>query len=200
MEATPLAEASSSFSIIGQTYSFKEISPTQVPLPTFPNRQSPSVKEVGLSPRSMERLRIGIFLLLPNTPLACQFVDWHPLPNNFCFHIMDYAQWQRVTGASPRMLHVALTTTGKPPLFWRFQFTLCAFPEPNSDTEHGPQVPPWVGDELGYDDCVLDLDHSNLDMMEAASNDQQGESHNQEGLSEHDLASFQNGDDVSPAF
>ena len=113
---------------------------------------------------------------------------------------MDYAQWQRVTGASPRMLHVALTTTGKPPLFWRFQFTLCAFPEPNSDSEQGPQAPPWAGEEQGSEDSELDLEHRDRAMMETASDDQPGESQDQEGIAEYDSASFQIGEDVSPAF
>ena len=129
------------FTILDKEYNFSEISDWLVPSPSLSNWQD-SVK-VGLSPRSTQRLRMGITLPLPDTPLINQFVLWHPHPSKFCFYLMNLIDWMNLTGSNARMIHDALKSTGMPPLFWKFQFSLEPLPEPLRTMGHPTQSAAW---------------------------------------------------------
>ena len=117
--------AAQMFTILGQGYNFSEIQDHLVPSPSFSNWQD-SVK-VGLSPRSTQRLRMGITLPLPDAPLVSQFILWRPQPSKFCFHLMNLIDWMGLTGSNPRMVDDALKTTGMPPSFGNFNSHLLPY-------------------------------------------------------------------------
>ena len=62
-----------------------------------------------------------------------------------------------LTGSNPRMVDDALKTTGTPPLFWRFQFSLAPPPEPLRTQGFLTRSTTWEGTTIAASTRQQDL-------------------------------------------